>query len=194
MRFSRRTGAGRMIAVAATLVVTGATTAYFVSSGGKGEASAETSIADFVAIQKVAPNVVTPEPRHGAATGTFTVDCGTNGNGKFSPDNPVAQPGIKNGAEHVHDFVGNKAITADTSDEALAAAGTTCRNGDRSSYFWPVVRIDKAVRADDAAADAPSTVPTVSCPDVRKRLPARPARTWAAVDRQLARLDDSLAV
>src|SRR4051812_49877791 len=172
MRFSRRTGAGRMIAVAATLVVTGATTAYFVSSGGKGEASAETSIADFVAIQKVAPNVVTPEPRHGASTGKFTVDCGTNGNGKFSPDNPVAQPGIKNGAEHVHDFVGNLAITADTPDAVLAASGTTCRNGDRSSYFWPVVRIDKAVRATGAPTGAPA--PTVSCPDVAGRLPAVP--------------------
>jgi len=182
-----------MIAVAATLLVTATATAYFVSSGGKGEASAETSLADFVPIAKVAPNVVVPQPRRGAATGLFTVDCGTNGNGKFSPDNPVAQPGIKNGAEHVHDFVGNQAITADTSDEALAASGTTCRNGDRSSYFWPVVRIDKAVRADTSADDLASTVPTISCPDVRDRLPAVPSSVRTAVDRQLAQLDRSLA-
>jgi hypothetical protein len=189
MRVSRRTRAGRIVAVAATLVVTAGTTAYFVSSGGKGEAAAETSLADFVPIAKVAPNVVTPQPRRGASTGTFTVDCGTNGNGKFSPDNPVAQPGIRNGAEHVHDFVGNQAITADTPDAALAAAGTTCRNGDRSSYFWPVVRIDKAVRAATAAAPAA----TVSCPRVRDKLPAVPARSRAAVDRQLAELDRTLA-
>ena len=192
MKARKRTRTGRMVAVAATLIVTAGATGYFVSSGGKGEASAETSLADFVAIAKVAPNVVTPRPRRGAATGTFTVDCGTNGNGKFSPDNPVAQPGIKNGAEHVHDFVGNQAITADTPDEVLAASGTTCRNGDRSSYFWPVVRIDKAVRADTAAALA-DTVPTVSCPTVRDRLPAMPADVRAAVDRQLAKLDRAQA-
>jgi hypothetical protein len=185
MRVSSRTGPARMIAVAATLVVTAGTTAYFVSSGGKGEAAAETSLADYVPIAKVAPNVMPPRPRRGAATGTFTVDCGTNGNGKFSPDNPVAQPGIRNGAEHVHDFVGNQAITADTPDEALAAAGTSCRNGDRSSYFWPVVRIDKAVRA----ATAPTVAPVVSCPQVRDKLPAVPARNRAAADRLLAELD-----
>ncbi|MFI7540401.1 DUF1996 domain-containing protein [Actinoplanes sp. NPDC049599] len=190
MRVSNRTGPARLVAVAATLVVTAGATAYFVSAGGKGEASAGTSLADYVAIERVTPNVVTPEPRRGAATGTFTVDCGTNGNGKFSPDNPVAQPGIRNGAEHVHDFVGNQAITADTPDAALAAAGTTCRNGDRSSYFWPVVRIDKAVRA---AADPATAGPAVSCPQVRDKLPAVPARDRAAVNRQLARLDTALA-
>src|SRR5687768_1075404 len=100
MRVSSRTGPARMVALAATLVVTAGATAYFVSAGGRGEASAETSLADYVAIERVTPNVVTPKPRRGAATGTFTVDCGTNGNGKFSPDNPVAQPGIRNGAEH----------------------------------------------------------------------------------------------
>ncbi len=176
----------------ATLVVTGATTAYFVSSGGKGEASAATSLADFVPIERVTPNVVRIKPRRGASSGVFTVDCGTNGNGKFSPDNPVAQPGIKNGAEHVHDFVGNQAITADTSDEALAASGTTCRNGDKSSYFWPVVRIDKSVRADTGAALA-ATTPTVSCPQVRRHLPAVPARARAAVDLRLAELDQAQA-
>ncbi|MBB4761531.1 DUF1996 domain-containing protein [Amorphoplanes digitatis] len=181
-----------MIAVAVTLAATGAATVYFVSSGGKGEASAATSLADYVPIAKVAPNVVTPRARRGASTGTFIVDCGTNRNGKFSPDNPVAQPGIRNGAEHVHDFVGNQAITADTSDEALAASGTTCRNGDRSSYFWPVVRIDKAVRANAGAALA-TTTPTVSCPRVRDRLPAVPARLRAAIDRRLAELDRAVA-
>jgi hypothetical protein len=61
----------------------------------------------------------------------FTVDCGTNGNRKFSPDNPVAQPGVKNGAQHVHDFVGNLSISADSTDESLEASDTTCVNGDR---------------------------------------------------------------
>ncbi|MEU8664707.1 DUF1996 domain-containing protein, partial [Actinoplanes philippinensis] len=125
-----------------------------------------------------------------ASTGRFTVDCGTNGNGKFSPDNPVAQPGIKNGAEHVHDFVGNKAITAFSSNAELDASGTTCRNEDKSSYFWPVVRIDRTVRNGEVIREALTrTQPAVACPTVGDRLPAVPARVRAAVDRRLAELD-----
>ena len=184
-------GAARMVAVLGVLAATGAAVVVFVSSGGRGTASAETSLQDFVSIQRVAANVVVPKPQRNASRGVFTVDCGTNGNGKFSPDNPVAQPGIKNGAEHVHDFVGNLAITADTSDEALAASGTTCRNGDRSAYFWPVVRIDENVRAEkaDAAAALADTVPTLSCPNVADRLPAVPGSASGQVKRLLARLD-----
>jgi hypothetical protein len=186
-RHPRRPGsAARRIAAAAVLLATGALTVTFVSSGGRGSASAETSLSDFVRIQDVAPNVQPPKPRPGASTGRFTVDCGTNGNGKFSPDNPVAQPGIKNGAEHLHDFVGNLAITADTPDAALAASGTTCRDGDRSAYFWPVVRIDKAVRADTGATAA---TPVITCPNVWDRLPAVPAGAMGTVARQLQALD-----
>ena len=95
------------------------------------------------AIEDVAPNVRAPQVRPTGSTGVFTVDCGTNGNRKLSPDNPVAQPGVKNGAQHVHDFVGNLSISADSSDASLEDSDTTCRNGDKSSYFWPVVRINR---------------------------------------------------
>jgi hypothetical protein len=184
-RHPRRPGsAARRIAAAAVLLATGALTVTFVSSGGRGSASAEASLADFVRIQDVAPNVQVPKPQQGASTGRFTVDCGTNGNGKFSPDNPVAQPGIKNGAEHLHDFVGNLAITADTPDAALATSGTTCRNGDRSAYFWPVVRIDRTVRAG-----ATTATPVITCPNVWDRLPAVPAAAMSTVARQLQALD-----
>ncbi|GIE04197.1 hypothetical protein Adu01nite_55470 [Paractinoplanes durhamensis] len=169
-------------------MATGAVTVVFVSSGGRGTASAQTSLAQYVPIGRVAPNVVVPKPGRNAATGVFTVDCGTNGNGKFSPDNPVAQPGIKNGAEHVHDFVGNLAITADTPDDVLASSDTTCADGDRSSYFWPVVRIDGSVRAE-AGPVTGGAAPTVSCPDVAGRLPVVPASVRAQVAAQLARLD-----
>jgi uncharacterized protein DUF1996 len=178
----------RYLAVLGVLVATGAVTVVFVSSGGRGTASAATGLDQFVPIERVAANVTVPRPRRGASRGVFTVDCGTNGNGKFSPDNPVAQPGIKNGAEHVHDFVGNLAITADTPDAVLAASGTTCRDGDRSAYFWPVVRIDKSVRAG-GAAQAGDNAPTVSCPDVAGRLPVVRGSVAQAVKRQLARLD-----
>lgn len=188
-------GRARILAATVALVAVGGITVTFVSSGGKGTAYAETSLQDFVPIEDVAANVMQIKPQRAASTGVFTVDCGTNGNGKFSPDNPVAQPGIKNGAEHVHDFVGNQAITADTSDEALAASGTTCENGDRSSYFWPVVRIDKAVRADveTQAKALAATQPLISCPRVADRLPAVPQAATSEVKRQLSRLDRQLA-
>ena len=191
----RESGVARKVAALGVLAATGAAVVVFVSSGGRGTASAETSLQDFLPIERVAANVVVPQPQRNAAKGVFTVDCGTNKNGKFSPDNPVAQPGIKNGAEHVHDFVGNLAITADTSDDALAASGTTCRNGDRSAYFWPVLRIDPAVRAeaDDTAAALADTVPTVSCPNVGDRLPAVPGSVATEVKRLLARLDQLTA-
>src|SRR5690349_22017081 len=131
----------------AAVAASGALTATFVSSGGKGTAYAATELNQHLPIQQVQPVVKNPPPGAQSSRGTFVVDCGTNGNGKFSPDNPVAQPGIKNGAEHVHDFVGNLAITANSSNADLDASGTTCRNGDKSSYFWPVVRIDKNVRS-----------------------------------------------
>jgi hypothetical protein len=187
----RESRPARLALAAAVLAATGALTATFVSSGGKGTADAATSLSDFLAIEQVSPNVVTPKAGRNASVGRFVVDCGTNGNGKFSPDNPVAQPGVKNGAQHVHDFVGNLAITADSSDADLEASGTTCKNGDKSSYFWPVVRIDKAVRAeDDAVKQALTSVsPTVVCPSVRSRMPAVPVEAERAVGQLLAGLD-----
>ncbi|WP_282287964.1 DUF1996 domain-containing protein [Micromonospora sp. WMMD998] len=181
----------RVVAVAVVLAATAALTATFVSSGGKGTADAATNLSSFVPIERVRPNVVRPRTGPDASTGRFTVDCGTNGNRKFSPDNPVAQPGVRNGAEHVHDFVGNLAITANSSDADLDTSGTTCVNGDKSSYFWPVVRIDRSVRADgrDIQRALAATSGTVVCPSVRDRLPAVPTGAKAVVDRQLADLE-----
>ncbi|MFG1839585.1 DUF1996 domain-containing protein [Micromonospora sp. NPDC049175] len=180
----------RLAMAVLVLAATGALTATFVSSGGRGTADAATSLDQFVPIENVPPNVRNPRPAAGGSTGRFTVDCGTNENGKFSPDNPVAQPGIRNGAEHVHDFVGNLAITANSSDADLDASGTTCRNGDKSSYFWPVVRIDKTVRSGRHVQQAlAQTQPMVVCPSVGKRLRAVPASARDTVDRLLAELE-----
>ncbi|MEU5785233.1 DUF1996 domain-containing protein [Micromonospora lupini] len=185
-----RSRPARLAMAALVLAATGGLTATFVSSGGRGTADAATSLDQFVSIEKVPPNVRNPAPAAGASTGRFTVDCGTNGNGKFSPDNPVAQPGIRNGAEHVHDFVGNLAITANSSNADLDASGTTCRNGDKSSYFWPVVRIDRSVRSGRHVQQAlAQTQPMVVCPSVGKRLRAVPTRARDTVDRLLAELD-----
>src|SRR5262245_46671267 len=102
----------RIAVAAAVVVAAGTLTATFVSGGGRQTADATTFRSDYVPIQEVRPSAAPPKAGPAASTGRFTVDCGTNGNRKFSPDNPVAQPGIKNGAEHLHDFVGNKVITA----------------------------------------------------------------------------------
>ncbi|MEV7346660.1 DUF1996 domain-containing protein [Streptomyces sp. NPDC093544] len=74
--------------------------------------------------------------------GTFTTKCGTNGNDNHNTDNVIVAPGVTNGAHHLHDYVGNQNNDAFASDEDLAAADTTCQNqGDKSSYFWPVLRL-----------------------------------------------------
>ena len=185
-----QTRPARLAMAALVLAATGALTATFVSGGGKGTADAATSLDQFVSIENVPPNVQNPRPAAGASTGRFTVDCGTNGNGKFSPDNPVAQPGIRNGAEHVHDFVGNLAITANSSDADLDASGTTCRNGDKSSYFWPVVRIDKTVRGGKPGPAGPGPDPADGrLPLGRQPAAGRPRRARDTVDRLLAELD-----
>ncbi|ANN16594.1 hypothetical protein SD37_13620 [Amycolatopsis orientalis] len=113
------------------------------TTGDPGSASAdEVDKSQFVDITKVRPNVDKPEPGRNASTGSFTVDCGKNENGHFNPDNFIAQPGIRNGAQHLHDYVGNLSTNADSNNNSLLGAGTTCANGDESAYFWPVVRID----------------------------------------------------
>ena len=131
---------------------------------------------------------MTPPVGADGSTGVFTVDCGTNDNRKFSPDNPVAQPGVKNGAQHVHDFVGNLSISADSTDESLEASDTTCTNGDKSAYFWPVVRINPK----PTPVTEPTGEPTISCPTVADRLPAVPQQARAEVDQNLALLDKQI--
>jgi hypothetical protein len=114
------------------------------TAGSPGSANADAANpAFFVDITKVKANVKLPKEQNDASTGTFTVDCGTNENGHFNPDNFIAQPGIKNGAQHLHDYVGNLDSNADSNNKSLLAAGTTCGNGDQSAYFWPVIRIDR---------------------------------------------------
>jgi hypothetical protein len=174
---------GRSLAVKVTAGVLGLTAlgalAVAVSSGGEVDALADgADRSQFVDITKVTPNVRTPRPEKGATTGTFTVDCGRNENRHFNPDNFIAQPGVRNGAKHLHDYVGNLSTNADSTDRSLEQAGTTCKNGDKSAYFWPVVRIDE--EKDEAK--------TVNCPDVASKLPRVPDQARAEVDRNLALL------
>ena len=96
--------------------------------------------ADFLAIG--AADVVRPAPRPGpaASTGSFATRCGRNVEGHRNSDNFITAPGRGNGAHHVHDYVGNLSTDGASTDASLAAAGTTCALGDKSVYFWPVLR------------------------------------------------------
>lgn len=120
--------------------------------GGQGGNGPEAS--DFVDIRSVRPDVDRPRQRRGASRGTFTTDCGRNENGKFNPDNVIVAPGVSNGAHHMHDYIGNQANDAFASDDDLADGATTCRDqGDRSTYYWPVLRLQNGQDENDVDAD-----------------------------------------
>lgn len=105
---------------------------------------------DFVDITDVAPGSG-PDDKGGVfAGGTFTSQCGTSDH--RNSDNYQAAPGKRNGAQHVHDYIGNTTTDAFSDDDSLAAGGTSCANGDRSTFYWPVVRDLNGV-GDDANAD-----------------------------------------
>jgi hypothetical protein len=60
-------------------------------------------------------------------------------------------PGVTNGAHHFHDYVGNQSNNAFASDDDLANADTSCENkGDRSTYYWPVLRLQNGTQEQDA--------------------------------------------
>ncbi|WP_406344884.1 DUF1996 domain-containing protein [Streptomyces sp. NBC_00648] len=109
---------------------------------------------DFVDIRSVQPNVRTPRTQRNGSTGLFTSSCGVNQNAKRNPDNVIVAPGVSNGAHHMHDYVGNQANDAFASDADLANGGTSCRNqGDKSTYYWPVIRLQNGQNENDANAD-----------------------------------------
>ncbi|WP_405462877.1 DUF1996 domain-containing protein [Streptomyces anulatus] len=121
---------------------------------GRGRGGNGPEAADFVDIRSVRPDADKPRKRRGASRGSFSTDCGRNENGKFNPDNVIVAPGVSNGAHHMHDYVGNQANDAFASDDDLADGATTCRNqGDRSTYYWPVLRLQNGQDEDDVDAD-----------------------------------------
>ncbi|MFI9752404.1 DUF1996 domain-containing protein [Streptomyces collinus] len=128
--------------------------------GGNGGQADNGPVADdFINIQDVQPNSRNlpnglAANGDGGSTGTFTTNCGTNENENRNSDNVIVAPGVSNGAQHQHDYVGNQSNNAFASDEDLANAQTTCQNqGDKSSYFWPVLRIQDG--SDDIDAGQP---------------------------------------
>ncbi|MFF9751532.1 DUF1996 domain-containing protein [Streptomyces sp. NPDC014344] len=123
--------------------------------GNGGQAGNGPAAEDFIRIEDVQPgsrNLPNGLPANGdtGSTGSFTTVCGTNENGLRNSDNVIVAPGVSNGAQHQHDYVGNQANNAFASDEDLAGGDTSCQNqGDRSSYFWPVLRIQDGTQDID---------------------------------------------
>jgi uncharacterized protein DUF1996 len=111
------------------------------ASAAGGQAQTGPRRSDFVDIRKVRPNVANPRLQPNASRGTFKSRCGRNENKHFNPDNVIVAPGVSNGAHHMHDYVGNLETDAFSSNDDLATAGTTCTNGDRSTHYWPVLRL-----------------------------------------------------
>ncbi|MBM7863195.1 DUF1996 domain-containing protein [Lentzea nigeriaca] len=203
MAFHRRKSTIWLTAAAAAMALVAGGAAVVAISSSDGAALADgADKSQFVDITKVKPNVKKPKQEQGATTGTFTVDCGRNENQHFNPDNFIAQPGVRNGAQHLHDYVGNLSTNADSNNKSLQKAGTTCKNGDKSAYFWPVVRIDKddekaaqqPKKKDDKAQKdkdkADKAAARLECPDVASKLPEDvPDKAQAEIDRELQNID-----
>lgn len=92
--------------------------------------------ADYVDIDQVAAaRPVPPGP------GSYTWDCGRNENGHRNTANIVVTPGRAGSVHHLHDYLGNRSVEVGSTVRTMAGGGTTCANGDESTYYWPVLRI-----------------------------------------------------
>ncbi|MGY0059825.1 DUF1996 domain-containing protein [Streptomyces sp. LZ34] len=125
------------------------------AAGGQQQTGPQRS--DFVDIRKVKPNVKNPRVQAKGSKGTFSSRCGRNENKHFNSDNVIVAPGVSNGAHHMHDYVGNKKTDAFASNQVLESAGTTCTNGDRSTHYWPVLRLQDGTKEFDAGAPGGGT-------------------------------------
>ncbi|MFJ7902033.1 DUF1996 domain-containing protein [Streptomyces sp. NPDC096198] len=109
---------------------------------------------DFEDIRAVQPNAAAPARQAGASTGSFETKCGVNAGGNHNTDNVIVAPGVKNGAHHLHDYVGNQSNDAFATNDTFAAAGTSCENQqDKSSYYWPVLRVQDGTQDFDQNND-----------------------------------------
>ncbi|MGO4757919.1 DUF1996 domain-containing protein, partial [Streptomyces sp. 2MCAF27] len=127
------------------------------AQGTGGQQQSGPQRADFVDIRKVKPNVKNPRVQAKGSKGTFSSRCGRNENKHFNSDNVIVAPGVGNGAHHMHDYVGNKKTDAFASNQVLESAGTTCTNGDRSTHYWPVLRLQDGTKEFDAGAPGGGT-------------------------------------
>lgn len=123
------------------------------AEGGQEQQGNGPVAADFADIGTAPVTGQSPAPQKGASRGTFVTECGVNENGLFNSDNVIVAPGVTNGAHHFHDYVGNQANNAFADDQELANGDTSCQDkGDKSSYYWPVLRLQNGTQEQDAEA------------------------------------------
>ncbi|MGW3169442.1 DUF1996 domain-containing protein [Streptomyces sp. NPDC001153] len=126
--------------------------------GGAGQGGNGPVVSDYADITSAPPAASNPPQQADASRGSFTSDCGVNANGLFNSDNVIVAPGVSNGAHHFHDYVGNQGNNAFASDDDLANAGTSCVDkGDKSSYYWPVLRLQNGTQERDAGSPGGGT-------------------------------------
>ena len=106
---------------------------------------------DFIDINDVRPDNDRNRNDRDASTGSFVARCGVP-DGHRNSDNFMVTPGKRNGAQHVHNYVGNLSTDANSDDDSLHAAGTSCDRDNKSTFFWPVLR-DTSKKGDDADED-----------------------------------------
>jgi Domain of unknown function (DUF1996) len=169
----------------APCTLTGADAGAGGGQAGNGQqATANPTPADFVDIRQVPRGAGGAKTTRTGSRGTFSSRCGRNQNGHHNSANFIVAPGVENGAHHIHDYVGNRSTDAFSTDGSLARAGTTCTNGDKSAYYWPVVRLRSAADAaqhDSSAADlnigrvlVPATVSIQYRGNARSKVTAMP--------------------
>ncbi|KUM97174.1 hypothetical protein AQI88_08845 [Streptomyces cellostaticus] len=125
---------------------------------GTGQGGNGPVASDYADITSVQPNVPNPPQQADASRGTFTSECGVNAGGLFNSDNVIVAPGVSNGAHHFHDYIGNQSNNAFASDDDLANAKTSCVDqGDKSTYYWPVLRLQNGKQERDAGAPGGGT-------------------------------------
>ncbi|MGI5448143.1 DUF1996 domain-containing protein [Streptomyces sp. CA-243310] len=139
----------RLLVLLVCLVLGGGLTAAALgASRAAGPRGAGVAAEDFVDMRDVAPTPAPPAAGPGGSTGSVVVDCGRNREHHYNEDNLVVSPGLRAGAHHTHAYVGNLSTDAMSTDASLDAAPTSCTGGDRSTYYWPVLR-----RTDRAGTD-----------------------------------------
>ena len=107
---------------------------------------------DYVAIRDVPAASAQP------AAGSYSWDCGRNEIGHRNTANIVVTPRRPGPAHHIHDYVGNLANEVGATVESLPGGGTTCANGDESTYYWPVLRLVRDGDGHGGAVQVPAAV------------------------------------
>jgi uncharacterized protein DUF1996 len=129
----RRSPACPRTAIAAVLAVELALVAVSAALGAWSDAGPPPAYVDIR---------VVPARPVAAPAGSYSWSCGRNAEGHRNSANVVVGPGSTGHVHHLHDYVGNRAVDARTVLDRLPGGPTTCGNGDASTYFWPVLRLD----------------------------------------------------